>query len=167
LVIGTLLFFGFADSERGLSVGLAFNIIYAIAIVVYIFFPVSTEPYRLQILAQPSNGYWWQYATYQLFNPASSGYDTPFNCFPSMHAGMSTICFYTWYRYAKAKPSRWTKIMAGLSLVFAIGIILSTLFLKQHYIADLIAGIVLAWVVGRLVFDRLWKKIDVPRAEIN
>jgi membrane-associated phospholipid phosphatase len=37
-------------------------------------------------------------------------------------------------------------------LVVGIGVVLSTLFVKQHYIADEIAGILLAWGVGRWVF---------------
>jgi len=31
------------------------------------------------------------------------------------------------------------------------------LFIKQHYIADEIAGIALAWIVGTLLFKILWK----------
>jgi membrane-associated phospholipid phosphatase len=38
-----------------------------------------------------------------------------------------------------------------------VGVILSTLFLKQHYVADEIAGIVLAYGIGRPLFNRLWK----------
>ena len=37
------------------------------------------------------------------------------------------------------------------------GVILSTLFIKQHYIADEIAGIALAWIIGTLLFKKLWK----------
>jgi membrane-associated phospholipid phosphatase len=37
-------------------------------------------------------------------------------------------------------------------LIIAAGVILSTLFIKQHYIADEIAGVVLAWAIGRIIF---------------
>jgi hypothetical protein len=35
-------------------------------------------------------------------------------------------------------------------------VVLSTLFVKQHYIADEIAGIALAFVIGKFAFKRLW-----------
>jgi membrane-associated phospholipid phosphatase len=41
------------------------------------------------------------------------------------------------------------------------------LFLKQHYIADEIAGIVLAWGTGRLLFSHLWKPLDLTRSLVN
>jgi membrane-associated phospholipid phosphatase len=50
------------------------------------------------------------------------------------------------------------KLVATAALFIAGGVILSTLFIKQHYIADEIAGIVLAWTVGRLVFNHFRKK---------
>jgi hypothetical protein len=31
------------------------------------------------------------------------------------------------------------------------------LFIKQHYIADEIAGIALAWIIGTVLFNKLWK----------
>jgi len=37
--------------------------------------------------------------------------------------------------------------MGAIAFVIAAGVILSTLFIKQHYIADEVAGIGLAWIV--------------------
>jgi membrane-associated phospholipid phosphatase len=42
--------------------------------------------------------------------------------------------------------------------VVAVGVVFSTLFVKQHYAADEIAGILLAWGVGRWMFDGFWKR---------
>jgi len=156
MMIFLMLFFIFADSDRGYAVAWSLVIINAAADLVYIFFPVSTFWYRQQLLTQSPGGYWGTIA-YQLFTPGSSHYDTSFDCFPSLHAALSTICFYAWYRYAKINPRPWIKAIACITLVLAIGIILSTLFLKQHYILDLIAGITLAWVVGKLLFNHFWK----------
>jgi membrane-associated phospholipid phosphatase len=50
-----------------------------------------------------------------------------------------------------------TEIVAIATFVIAAGVILSTLFIKQHYVVDEIAGITLAWGVGRPLFNRLWK----------
>ncbi|MFW9898643.1 MAG: hypothetical protein ACFFDO_05225 [Candidatus Thorarchaeota archaeon] len=43
--------------------------------------------------------------------------------------------------------------------IIAIGVILSTLFVKQHYIIDEIAGVVLVYLISRVVFRRSigWK----------
>jgi membrane-associated phospholipid phosphatase len=47
--------------------------------------------------------------------------------------------------------------VAIAALVIAVSVIVSTLFIKQHYIADEISGILLAGVIGTLIFNRLWK----------
>lgn len=83
--------------------------------------------------------------------------DTTFNCFPSLHAAASAICLHAWYLYSRVKPRDATKTVSVVVGVITVGVILSTLFLKQRYIADKIAGIVLACGVGRPLFNRLWK----------
>jgi membrane-associated phospholipid phosphatase len=117
-------------------------------------FPVSTFWYRQELLAQPMVGNVWADHVYNVFVNDSS-----FNCFPSLHAAVSTICFFAWFQYAKIKPSKTTKAVAIVALIIAVGVILSTLFIKQHYIADEIGGVVLALLVGKLVFDKFWKNV--------
>jgi membrane-associated phospholipid phosphatase len=97
-------------------------------------------------------GNFWANQVYNIF-----ANDTSFNCFPSLHAAVSTICFFTWFQYAKIKPSKTTKATAIAAFVIAAGVILSTLFIKQHYITDEIAGIALAWIIGTVLFNKLWK----------
>ncbi len=150
----TMLYFSFIEYKRGYALGWSLVIINAIAILIYIIFPVSTFWYRQELLAQPLVGNVWADQVYSIF-----ANDTAFNCFPSLHAAVSTICFFTWFQYAKIKPGKTTKTAAIAALIIAIGVILSTLFIKQHYIADEIAGIALALLVGKLVFDKLWKNI--------
>lgn len=152
MAILTMLFFSFVEYKRGYALGWSLVIISAIALAIYVVFPVSTEWWRLEFLANPVIGDFWMNQVYAVW----AG-DTSFNCFPSLHAAVSTICFYTWYRHSKAKPSNTTKAVMYMALFIAAGTILSTLFIKQHYIADEIAGIVLALIVGKLLFDRLWK----------
>jgi membrane-associated phospholipid phosphatase len=74
-----------------------------------------------------------------------------------LHAAVSVICFYTWNQYSKLKALAAVKTVAIISFVITVGVILSTLFLKQHYVADEIAGIILAWGVGTALFRHLWK----------
>ena len=152
LVILTMIYFAFVEYRKGYALGWSLVAINAIAILIYIVFPVSTYWYRQNLLSNPMVGNFWATQVYNIF--AS---DTSFNCFPSLHAAVSTICFFTWFQYAKIKPSKTTKAVAVAALVIAAGVILSTLFIKQHYIADEIAGIALAWIIGTILFNKLWK----------
>lgn len=85
------------------------------------------------------------------------GRDTSHNCFPSLHAATTATIVYTWYRYCRVKPGFWTRAASLLSCVIGTGVILSTLFVRQHYIADEIAGIALAIGVSLPVFRKLWR----------
>jgi membrane-associated phospholipid phosphatase len=159
LVILTMLYFAFVEYKKGYALGWSLVAINGIAVLIYVVFPVSTFWYRQDLLAHPLLGNFWADQVYNVF-----ANDTSFNCLPSLHAAVSTICFYAWFQYAKVKPSNKTTTAAILALVIAAGVILSTLFIKQHYIADEIAGIALAYIIGRLLFNRLWKK---PRSTKN
>ena len=64
--------------------------------------------------------------------------DPPRNCFPSLHVATPFVAALTCYRV-----HRGVGLAAGL---WASLIALSTLFTKQHYVADVIAGICLASV---------------------
>jgi membrane-associated phospholipid phosphatase len=154
LVILTMLYFSFVEYKLGYALGWSLVAINAIAILIYVIFPVSTFWYRQELLAQPLVGNVWADQVYNVF-----ANDTSFNCFPSLHAAVSTICFFAWYQYAKIKPSKTTKAAATAALIIAVGAILSTLFIKQHYIADEITGVVLALLAGKLVFDKFWKNV--------
>ena len=151
LAILTMLYFAFIDYRKGYALGWSLVAINGIAILIYIVFPVSTFSYRQELLAYPLVDNFWASQVYHIFAT-----DTSFNCFPSLHAAVSAICFCTWFQYAKVNPSKATKAVATAAFVIAAGVILSTLFIKQHYIVDEIAGIAIAWVIGTLLFKKLW-----------
>lgn len=67
--------------------------------------------------------------------------DKPYNHFPSLHVVLS------WLAVFASQVSRRSR--AGLS-VLAAGISVSTLFVKQHYIADVLYGFALAGVSWRV-----------------
>ena len=67
--------------------------------------------------------------------------DKPYNHFPSLHVALS------WLAVLAAQVSRASR--AGLSIV-AVGISLSTVFVKQHYVVDVLYGFALAGVAWRL-----------------
>jgi membrane-associated phospholipid phosphatase len=152
MVVLTMLYFAFVEYKKGYALGWSLLLINAIAVLFYIFFPVSVYWWHQSYLANPMTGNFWATQVYSVW--AS---DTTFNRFPSLHAAASVICFYTWYRYSKVRPGGVTKTVAATAFVIMVGVILSTLFIKQHHVADEIAGIVLAYSVGKPLFDRLWK----------
>ena len=134
----TLVFFAVFDYKRGYALAWSFVLINLIADLVYLVFPVTTDIYRAQIAAHPVPGSKFADAIYAYYAK-----DPSFDCFPSLHAALSVVCFYAWYRYSRMKRNALTAGLAVLTCIVAVGTVLSTLFVKQHYIADEIVGI--AW----------------------
>jgi membrane-associated phospholipid phosphatase len=85
--------------------------------------------------------------------------DTPTNCFPSMHCLFSYLVFRQSLKVPDAKP--WFKIFCG---VFAVLVFLSTLFVKQHVIADVFGGVFfaeLSYILGQKTsFWKLFAKMS-------
>lgn len=80
-------------------------------------------------------------------------FDTPTNCFPSMH------CLFAYLVFRQSLSSPAQSCGTGCSgAVFTVLVCLSTLFVKQHVIADVIGGIFfgeLAFVLGQKL--PVWK----------
>jgi membrane-associated phospholipid phosphatase len=144
----TMAYFAFVEFRRGYALAWSLILVNLAADIIYAVFPVTTDIYRAQLLAHPLTGNPFAAAMYAHFKA-----DPSFNCFPSLHAAIAVLCFYAWYRYARVRPNRITRGIAMGMLVVAIGVILSTLFVKQHYIADEVAGIILALAIGKWMFD--------------
>ena len=66
------------------------------------------------------------------------GADPPYNCFPSIHVAHSFVSALACYRVHRT--------LGVVALTCASLVAISTLLTKQHYVADLIAGILLALV---------------------
>jgi len=143
----TMAWFSLVEYRRGYSLAFSLILVNLVADLVYLLFPVTTDLWRQELLAHPMVGNAFASAMY-----AHYASDPSFNCFPSLHAAVATICWYAWYRYARQRNSAVVRGIAIGMLVVGIGVVLSTLFVKQHYIADEIAGILLAWGIGRWVF---------------
>ncbi len=153
LSAATMIYFAFVECRQGYALAWSLVLINAIADLVYIVFPVTTDIYRQELFAHRIIGNPFADAMYAHF-----GSDPSFNCFPSLHAAVSVICAYAWYRYFRRRPNTVTKILAVLTAAIAVGVVLATLFVKQHYIADEIAGIVLALGIGWWIYRRLDNK---------
>jgi membrane-associated phospholipid phosphatase len=100
----------------------------ALAIVIVIsgigFVLVPAEPIELGSVATDASGKLFQFADWL---------NLTHNYFPSLHVGMAVLCAASYCRFAP-----WS---AGILFsLWAAAIALSTLFLRQHYIADVLAG---------------------------
>ena len=79
--------------------------------------------------------------------------DPPYNCFPSIHVAHSFVSALTCYRVHRG---------VGIASAIAASLIgISTLFSKQHYILDVIAGILLA-CAAYAVFLRSYPRNEIP-----
>ena len=76
--------------------------------------------------------------------------DNAYNDFPSLHTSLSTILAIHWWRVDKRIG---IPVAAWVALIVA-----STVFVKQHYLADMASGLLLAfgasWVMLRAVASR-------------
>jgi membrane-associated phospholipid phosphatase len=77
--------------------------------------------------------------------------DLPYNCFPSLHVAFPT--FATLVAWKNHKTARWTL------LAMAVIVMVSVVLVKQHYIADVLAGVAVS--LGSFAItvktERLWK----------
>lgn len=71
----------------------------------------------------------------------------PINCFPSLHAYMGAIII-----LAVLGNCDFPKWMRVLFFICGFGIILSTVFIKQHYFLDMVAGVVLPILIYMIVY---------------
>lgn len=92
--------------------------------------------------------------------------DEPTNCFPSMHCLLTYMVFRQSLHCDSVRP--WMKVFAGLVTVL---VCLSTVFVKQHVVLDVIGGlacgeIAMQWGMKSSawkIFDKLNKKL-LPKA---
>ena len=76
--------------------------------------------------------------------------DTPTNLFPSIHVYNSLAIYFGLAHSKKLQNKKWIK---NAALVLTICIILSTMFLKQHSVFDVVTGTVLAVFMYSLVYN--------------
>jgi membrane-associated phospholipid phosphatase len=81
-------------------------------------------------------GFW-----YERVLEAVNGAGAQKDIFPSLHTGGPTVCFLFALRHRKTSPFKYTWVVTGF---FAANIIIATMFLRWHYLIDIIAGLTLA-----------------------
>lgn len=99
----------------------------------YLLFPVYFERPHLEV----SSLHTWLLSLEYL--------DKPYNHFPSLHVALS------WLAVFGSQVSGRSRVVLS---VLAVAISVSTLFVKQHYIADVLYGFALAWIAWWLARSR-------------
>lgn len=82
--------------------------------------------------------------------------DPPYNCFPSLHVAYSFVSALTCYRVHRG--------VGAVAALWAALIGLSTVYTKQHYVADVVAGALEAYV-AYVLFLRRYPREAVPESD--
>jgi membrane-associated phospholipid phosphatase len=88
--------------------------------------------------------------------------DTPTNVCPSIHVFATISAHICLAKSPHMKNLHTRKYLKRFSLFLTILICLSTMFLKQHSVIDVVAGIILAFVLYFIVFKWWFAKADFP-----
>jgi membrane-associated phospholipid phosphatase len=117
-------------------------VMFIISTTIFILFPTTMGP--LQSTHPPH---------FDLFSAYFANYDanieTAYNEFPSLHIASSWFSIRLFaYFFPESKMKK--KVLIGLVIWF-IGMTLSTLTLKYHYLIDVIAGMILAEIIYQIV----------------
>jgi membrane-associated phospholipid phosphatase len=132
------LVFASKDTLRLGDFGLGMTIIGTVGQGCYLLVP-GFGPYHAlpdHFLHALPNGFWWRQVT-SLVHAGGAQKDI----FPSLHTALPTfITLFTW-RHRKQAPYSWAWPIAAF---MAANIIISTMFLRWHYLIDVIAGFTLA-----------------------
>lgn len=110
---------------------------YAVCFLFFVFMPTTI------IRPEIGAGYGWNALMRLLYR-----LDTPQNLFPSMHCLNSWLIFIA-VRGKQVYP-KWIQWVFGL---FSLLVFASTVFVKQHYLADIAGGVVLG-ELGKLIVTR-------------
>jgi membrane-associated phospholipid phosphatase len=84
--------------------------------------------------------------------------DPPRNCFPSLHVAWAFVAALSCYRVHRG--------VGSAALVWASLIAVSTLFTEQHYVVDVIGGVVMAGVAYALLL-RGHDRSAIPEADVR
>ncbi len=108
------------------AVSKAFTFVILISLFVFIFFPVKIE--RPEIVNPKDFFEWWVWINYKI--------DKPTALFPSMHVSNAVL--------SALVTIHWSKKIGIPAILLSLAISISTLTVKQHFIVDVISGIVLS-----------------------
>jgi membrane-associated phospholipid phosphatase len=124
---------------------LAYITVMCICYLVYLFYPVSIDRPEMSV---DSFSTWALAIVY--------GADRPWNCFPSMHVAMSLLASLTILEVHR--------IRGMLTLLLTFWIAYSTVLIKQHYVLDVVAAMLLTltiyfFYIRRRILNTLFENI--------
>jgi membrane-associated phospholipid phosphatase len=128
---------------------LAYALVLAVCLASFALFPVTSLGLRPDVAALDTTTFhgWGTRLTFFV--------DPPTNLFPSQHLAIATLCVLAAW---KARP-----LWGALALPIALGVGVSILTMKQHYIADGLAAVALAFAAWALVLRRYRPPAGTPR----
>ncbi|MDE6656630.1 MAG: phosphatase PAP2 family protein [Anaeroplasmataceae bacterium] len=79
------------------------------------------------------------------------------NCFPSLHAVVGMLLAIIGIYIPKIDDKQPPLALRIICIIFGIGCVLSTIFIKQHYFIDMIVGVILAIISYITAYLIIWK----------
>ena len=93
--------------------------------------------------------------------------DTPTNVCPSIHVFATISAHLCLVKSPHMQKLQSRKRMKVFSLILSVLICLSTVFLKQHSVIDIIAGALLAFILYFVVFKWWFRKVSFPEPTVR
>lgn len=88
--------------------------------------------------------------------------DTPTNLWPSIHVFNSMGAHFAVMRSQDIASMKHGKLIRIASGILSVSIILSTVFIKQHSVFDVVTGILMGAILYAIVYHREWLIISHP-----
>lgn len=125
---------------------LAYLMVWTTAYVCFLVYPTAAP--RTDEVSGEGFGAWGLQVLYSA--------DPPYNCFPSLHVAHSFVSALTCWRVHRE---------VGIAAILSAALVgVSTLYTKQHYVADVVAGVSMAFV-AYVVFLRTYPREQVPELD--
>lgn len=90
--------------------------------------------------------------------------DTPTNIFPSIHVFNTMACYLAIRKHERCREKKWLMFSVG---ILSLSIILSTMFLKQHTVIDVVGALVLNWGCYGIFYKWLLEKQEYVSRLLN
>ncbi len=150
LIFGTTFIIYLKNKEQTLRIIFIIMVSFFFFYVIFIVFPVVGPQYYYH---SPDSEVPLAYFFSHAVKIVQDAGERPTGAFPSSHAGITTILLFISYHYhKKAFP---------LLLFFAFPLVLATVYLKAHYVSDVLAGLIVApifYYLTNKIFDKLEKQ---------
>lgn len=142
LVIGSLCYFFFRDTDSFKKLQIFIMITQAIAMVIYIAYP-SVQTGRPEVMNDNI------FCDVMRFIYAT---DTPTGVFPSLHVAYSVGIASVWM-----KRKRTVKLWKWFVVVFSIMVCISVAFVKQHSVLDIASGFAVSMAAEYIVYKEWYR----------